>query len=457
MTHPWDTKWQITENLATGGQGVTKKVSQLDNAGLTGVLKYLKNNKNPQARARMNREVNNLRLLPSLGGLVPNVLDHNTNEFENISTELFVVMNYIEGPTLAEYVKTHGPLSIDESIKIVMSICQTVAVAHEADILHRDLKPDNIILHHGKIDEAYIIDYGLSFNLTNEDITETNETFRNKFLDLPETNTTTANHRDPRSDLTAICAIFYFCLTGFNVGQLQDANGHLAHNRAGHKIQEVQQNDNRVEGIEILLTKGFSVVLANRFQSVSELMVQLKVLYNNEANDEINQFDPVQIAKQKSRILRTKNRKIILKEFEEPASALLNHIQKEHKTNYSSGQLDLFELGRSNMPSMKELTIANKDIVKRDNYWYQMQAKLHEPIVVRNYLVASVEDQCVLIAADASLEKQIPGVFKFESFDEIAWYTGDSTPVFELVAADFRNWIIKAINDLSDMIERLSN
>mgnify|MGYP003667337000 FL=1 len=427
MTHPWDTKWQITGNLATGGQGVTKKVSQLENANLTGVLKYLKNNKNLQARARMTREVNNLSLLPSLGGLVPNVLDHNTYEFENISSELFV---------------THGPLSIDDSIKIVMSICQTVAVAHEADILHRDIKPDNLILKNESLDDVFIIDYGLSFNLDNEDITQTDETFRNKFLDLPETNTPTGDHRDPRSDLTAVCAIFYFCLTGNKVGHLQDSNGTPAHLRPGYSVRDRQSNDNRIEAVEDYFTTGFTVNLSNRFQTISELINSLNAILTYDYSDVF------QLAKRQSRVLLGSNPQIKVEANRAKFNELFQHIDNEFFSYH--GELEVFDLARVQPTTRIGLKIEDRNPVHRNGTYHRISVAGLERSIIRQYILDYHESQWSLHAAEALLpDGKLSSVKCFDSVIEIASYEDDPHTIYNIVSKNIKDWIKLTILELS--------
>ena len=225
MGHPWDEKWTNMRALGSGGQGVTRLVDSIEHPDRIGVLKYLVNNKHPASRARMRREVASLQSLRALGGKVPEVYDHNTGSYEDASVELYLVMEFVDGVTLAEYLKTNGQLPVDQSIDFSLDLCKTVEIAHNEGILHRDLKPDNIVVRDAMANDLWIVDYGLSFNTSDEDLTETVETFRNKFLDLPETNTPGGNRRDPRSDVTALCAVFYFTLSGYRCGATTRRDG----------------------------------------------------------------------------------------------------------------------------------------------------------------------------------------------------------------------------------------
>ena len=293
MPHAWETRWVLGERLGKGGQGVTHVATFRDDPTVKGALKYLKNIRDQQARGRMRREVANLQTLANAGGAVPRVLDHNTGQFEEAGTDLYVVMDLIQGPTLREHVEKNGALSVDTAIKCVLSLCETIRIAHTFPILHRDLKPDNVIVRDPNDARLIIVDYGLSFNASDDDLTQTDETFRNRFLDLPETNTPTGDRRDPRSDITAVSAILYFCLTTKIPGQLQDGSGTLPHLRTGHSLRDFVR-DERITAIEEFLTRAFAPNIANRYQQIEEVQQKLSTMLDIGAP--IDESDPIQIA-----------------------------------------------------------------------------------------------------------------------------------------------------------------
>ena len=239
---------------------------------------------------------------------------------------------------------------------------------------------------------------GLSFNIETDDITETHETFRNKFLDLPETNTTTANHRDPRSDLTAICAILYYCLTGLKVGQLQDANGDLAHNRPGCTIRDFQQSDSRIDSINELLTRGFSIRLDNRVQTIEELQTMFSRIAKGSSNA-INKNNPAEIAKELSDYFRKNNQTVKLNLFKDEATKVLNHLKKE--MDKYEGILDLFELGRGRSNEDPMDVPIRFLMVLEDDLSYILSAKFHDEMIIRRYAIVAEEDNCALVATDA--------------------------------------------------------
>jgi serine/threonine protein kinase len=276
-TQPWDTNWNVLTDLDPGGQGLTYRVESRSEPGRYGVLKKLKNNKSTEARGRMFREVTALRTLATEGVKVPHYFDGNTDQYEDEHVQLYFVMEEIPGETLRKLVDRVRRLPLDQSLALLFDLCTTISAAHKKSILHRDLKPENIIVRDLVKGDVVIVDYGLSFNQGEQGtVTVPGETFRNKFLDLPETNTNTSDLRDPRSDVTAIVAILFYCLTGHAPGQLRDGAGLPPHRRPSCSVSEALGKDPRTRAVDLILDMGFTVEIGARFASVDELAARLR-------------------------------------------------------------------------------------------------------------------------------------------------------------------------------------
>ena len=158
---PWESKWTIEGGqLDEGGQGFTHIVrSKFD--GSLGVLKVLRDPDDPASRRRIHLRSQRLKVVRGANGRVPAVLDDNTNA----GTPYFV-MEFIKGELLSKYIAQTGPRSIKESIAITLAICETLRVGHIESVVHRDLKPDNVMLTQpGEGNRSpVVLDYGLSFN-----------------------------------------------------------------------------------------------------------------------------------------------------------------------------------------------------------------------------------------------------------------------------------------------------
>jgi serine/threonine protein kinase len=75
----------------------------------------------------------------------------------------FIVMEYVEGENLREVIRHQGPLSLRRSVVIARQVAAALAAAHELGIIHRDIKPDNILLAGaGELETAKVLDFGIA-------------------------------------------------------------------------------------------------------------------------------------------------------------------------------------------------------------------------------------------------------------------------------------------------------
>ena len=100
------------------------------------------------------------------------------------------LMEWIEGLTLAQAV-SRGALDIDTTLAITQVLLRTVAKCHEANIHHRDLKPDNVVLRDGDLRAPVIVDFGMSWAKPDGEDgrkfeTDAGQELGNRFLRLPE-------------------------------------------------------------------------------------------------------------------------------------------------------------------------------------------------------------------------------------------------------------------------------
>ncbi|MFC4562903.1 serine/threonine-protein kinase [Nocardiopsis mangrovi] len=115
------------------------------------------------ARARLAREVETMRRVQSSN--VAGVID------ADISAELpWVVTEYIPGPTLDSTVTDHGPLRGRALTRFVSGLARAIGAIHEADVIHRDLKPGNVIISNG---EPIVIDFGIAHAVDGAKLTQT--------------------------------------------------------------------------------------------------------------------------------------------------------------------------------------------------------------------------------------------------------------------------------------------
>jgi serine/threonine-protein kinase len=214
---PWEDTWQATgETLGEGGHGIARLVRKAgESSGTLYVLKVLKDQVDPDRRARMHQEVAALETLDNPG--IPKVVDSNARSFAS-AEPLYMVSDYIVGGTLKAASGTL-PWSLAKALAFMNRLLDVVEYCHAPPrlVIHRDIKHDNIVLRAGKHDDPVLIDFGQSFNREEptNDLTGSGQQLGNHFLALPELQTPGGTMaRDPRSDITSCCAILFYLLTG---------------------------------------------------------------------------------------------------------------------------------------------------------------------------------------------------------------------------------------------------
>ncbi|MCS6885526.1 MAG: protein kinase [Acidobacteriota bacterium] len=122
----------------------------------------------------------------------------------------YLVMEYIEGPTLAEELKQYGTFSIERALEVFQPICSAVAAAHAGGLIHRDLKPSNVILQRlkGGAEVVKVLDFGIATEQALS--TETAAVGTLGYMSLEQVR---GEKLDQRSDIYSLAVIFYEMLT----------------------------------------------------------------------------------------------------------------------------------------------------------------------------------------------------------------------------------------------------
>jgi len=134
--------------------------------------------------------------------------------------EFFLVMEFLEGPTLKEAVREQGAFEVERALYIANQIVSALVRAHEVGVVHRDLKPDNIMLveRGGDSDFVKILDFGIArVRMDDEtpELTKTGAVFGTPSYMSPEQ--AAGDPVDHRTDLYAIGSLLFEMLTGRRV------------------------------------------------------------------------------------------------------------------------------------------------------------------------------------------------------------------------------------------------
>jgi len=135
----------------------------------------------------------------------------------------FITMDFVEGQNLKSVLRTKGKLSPKEAGRIIEQICEALEAAHAEDVIHRDLKPQNIMLD--SVGKAVVMDFGIARNMEIGGVTEPGALVGTPEYMSPEQ--AMGEKLDARSDVFSLGIIFYELLTGNSPYKAGSAIGSL--------------------------------------------------------------------------------------------------------------------------------------------------------------------------------------------------------------------------------------
>jgi serine/threonine-protein kinase len=138
----------------------------------------------------------------------PNIVNiYDVGEEDHI---LYMVMEYVDGMTLKEYIMQKGPLDVHEALDILKQITAAITHAHANGIVHRDIKPQNILMDcHGQVK---VTDFGIAMALSATSLTQTNSILGSVHYLSPEQ--ARGGMATKKSDIYSIGIVLYELLTG---------------------------------------------------------------------------------------------------------------------------------------------------------------------------------------------------------------------------------------------------
>lgn len=195
--------YRIEKTIGEGGMA-TAYLSVQESLGRLAVLKVL-NTSNRDSKENVERFLNEGRIVASLNH--PNIITiYDIGIAEDF---MYISMEYIEGGDLRQRLK--HPISALEALEIIKKICSGLDIAHRKGIVHRDVKPGNILFR--KNGEPLLTDFGIAKRLTMEhDLTSTGVFLGSPNYMAPEQ--AEDGPIDGRADIYALGVIFYEMLTG---------------------------------------------------------------------------------------------------------------------------------------------------------------------------------------------------------------------------------------------------
>jgi serine/threonine-protein kinase len=254
-------RYRIIRRIGKGGFGSVILVE--DTAiGEEIILKFVNRDveADPRRIKRFKRELLYARRITH-----PNVI--RIHDFLILGKSYAISMEYFPSHTLADALQ-QGPFSLKRGIKATWDICSGMSAAHQVGVVHRDLKPDNILLHDSGV--IKVVDFGLAV-VTHSDarLTKTGILLGTPVYAAPEQ--VRARTIDARTDIYSLGVIMYELFTGRPPYVADDPMAILFQHVEGTPTPPRQLRPDMPAGLEAIILKAMAVDPAERFQTIDDL------------------------------------------------------------------------------------------------------------------------------------------------------------------------------------------
>ena len=177
----------------------------------------------------------------------------------------YIVMSFIEGETLKEKLQREGKMTAQNCLQILKPVMIALEQAHQEGLIHRDISPDNIMIDRNG--EVWVLDMGAAKDLSsgNGKASPSSQLVVKKGFSPPEQSLTNGDV-GPWTDVYALCATLYYCLSGTTVPEAME------------RVYKdtLRFPDSFPAPVTAVLKKGLAVQPENRIRSMSELQKELE-------------------------------------------------------------------------------------------------------------------------------------------------------------------------------------
>jgi eukaryotic-like serine/threonine-protein kinase len=225
-----DGRYRLDAKIGSGGFGVVYRATHLDlnRKVAIKVFRPLPGNDSAESLERFKREG-----VAACRFSHPNAIT--VTDFGISSTGIaYLVMELLRGYTLSETVQTHGTLALSRCAEILVPVCEALAEAHAAGLIHRDVKPANVFLHQTKHGEVVkVLDFGIAKLVEaapeggGADVTTGGRFIGTPAFMAPER--LLSEECDGRADVYSVGVLLYLMLAGrYPYGDRRDLKGLIA-------------------------------------------------------------------------------------------------------------------------------------------------------------------------------------------------------------------------------------
>ena len=186
----------------------------------------------------------------------------------------YIVMEYIDGPTLSDLIQKRKGLSVFDSVAVLKQLLRAIGHAHQANIIHRDIKPNNIMLNSDGV--VKITDFGLSKDQSSSRNTMTVQSGGTLYYMSPE-HVKGFSFTDKRSDIYSLGMTFYEMLTGKVPFQNMETDFDIRESIIRKDfIKPTHFNPKIPKPLEAIIMKSIAKKPEDRYQSAKEMLEDIQ-------------------------------------------------------------------------------------------------------------------------------------------------------------------------------------
>ena len=267
-----DGRYEILEIIGTGGMAVVYK-ARCHRLNRLVAIKILKDEfaRDEEFRRRFRAEGEAVAMLSHPN--IVQVYDVSTSDSAN-----FIVMELIDGISLKEYMEKKGVLNWKETLHFSLQIAKGLEHAHSRSIVHRDIKPHNImVLKNGSVK---VMDFGIA-RVMNKSNTLTKEALGSVHYISPEQ--AKGGHTDNRSDLYSLGVVMYEMMAGRPPYDGESAVSVAIQHINGGAPLPSSYNPNIPGGLEQIIMKAMALEVRDRYVSATEMLQDMEEFRKNPA------------------------------------------------------------------------------------------------------------------------------------------------------------------------------
>ena len=265
-----DNRYEILERIGTGGMAIVYK-AKCHRLNRLVAIKILKSDlaQNEEFRRRFNAESQAVAQLSH-----PNIVS--VYDVSRGGDMEYIVMELIDGITLKQYMEKRGQLNWRESLHFITQIMRGLSHAHSRGIIHRDIKPQNImVLRDGSVKVA---DFGIAC-LADSAQTLTQEALGSVHYISPEQ--ARGDRPDARSDIYSSGVVLYEMLTGRMPFEGESAVAVAIQHLSSIPLAPREINPDIPEQLELICMKAMAPDLEHRYQSADAMIADLEAFRKN--------------------------------------------------------------------------------------------------------------------------------------------------------------------------------